>query len=477
MDIKYNFGSNIEKLVLMVEVYCPSDNWNERAYIVDVILKEFLGIEYHLNVVSDKSEYRIVLNNQNEIIIQDHFFSKFKNELDYLSADNFPTEILQAKNQFIAEDQIPVLFGTNLLEIKNQDSNQIIVISGLDLFSSSFFMLTRWEEHVSDRKDYLGRFSALDSIAFTNSFLDRPIVNEYADFLWNLFDFAGINQERKRREFKAYITHDVDYVLKWYSFYGFLRTLGGDIFKRRSIKAFFSDIMDYTLTVLNVRKDPYNTFDNLMSLSEEAGFRSYFFFMSVEPKYHLKHFRLSHPFVKKLINEVHNRGHHIGFHPDIDSFKDPDKWRREKEMLQDASPQKILCGRQHFLQIDVPGTWQIWNDMGMEWDSTLSYDEIPGFRTGTCYSYNVFNFLTREVLELRERPLTIMDKSLVIHNKSKHISEMERDALCLIDKVNKHQGEFVLLWHNNCFNVHEWKPFEDLYPILIKYLCSIVRGD
>jgi len=461
----------------MVEVICPSDNWNERVYILKVILWDFLGIEYRLNSGKTNSEYRLVLENGNTVVFQDHFFSRFKKNLEYLSESNFPNDILFAANRFVTEKNIPVLYGSVKLDIEDAGSGKTIITSGTDIFAASFFMLTRWEEKVSESRDQFGRFSARESVAYKYGFLDRPIVNEYADFLWNLLNHAGIEQPRKARKFSAYVTHDVDYVLKWYSFYGFLRTLAGDLIKRRSFRAFVNDLGDYSLTILKRKRDPYDTFDKLMSLSEESGFRSYFFFMSVEPKFRLKHFSLWHPFVKKLVREIDSRGHKIGFHPDLNTFTNPEKWKKELEWLQAVSPQKIEIGRQHFLQIQVPDTWQIWDDMEMKWDSSLSYDEIPGFRTGTCYSYPVFNFLTRKELHLRERPLTIMDKSLVLHSKGKNIQMLEKAALGLIDKVRKYQGDFVLLWHNNCFNDPEWKPYQELYRILITYLRNLKGVD
>ena len=71
---------------------------------------------------------------------------------------------------------------------------------------------------------------------------------------------------------------------------------------------------------------------------------------------------------------------------------------------------------------------------------------------------------------MKERPLIIMDKTLVINSKEKDLLKMEVIAEQLIDRVKKYEGEFVLLWHNSCFNVKEWKPFEPLYTSLLNQL-------
>ena len=40
----------------------------------------------------------------------------------------------------------------------------------------------------------------------------------------------------------------------------------------------------------------------------------------------------------------------------------------------------------------------------------------------------------------------------------------------LRDTVEKYSGNFVLLWHNNNFNIDEWKGYKDIYQELISSL-------
>jgi hypothetical protein len=122
------------------------------------------------------------------------------------------------------------------------------------------------------------------------------------------------------------------------------------------------------------------------------------------------------------------------------------------------------------LQFEAPTTWQIWEDMGMKWDSTLSYDDEPGFRTGCCYSYSVFNFLTRQKLNLREKSLIVMDAALVLRKRGLGKKELQEYVIRLVNQVKKHQGEFVFLWHNSCFNVPEWEPYQEIYSSVLGYL-------
>ena len=121
-----------------------------------------------------------------------------------------------------------------------------------------------------------------------------------------------------------------------------------------------------------------------------------------------------------------------------------------------------------FLRFEVPTTWQIWEDNGMKWDSTLSYPEKEGFRCGTCYEYSVFNILSRKKLKLKEMPLTVMEVTMVgYQNLVPGI--MEKKIIKLIDKVKKYNGKFVLLWHNSNFNDGLWEKYKIIYGKILRH--------
>ena len=61
--------------------------------------------------------------------------------LSYLNPSALPESVIFAKNIFTIEDDIPVIFGTD--EVQLNENN---IVCGIDLFASSFFILTRWEE-------------------------------------------------------------------------------------------------------------------------------------------------------------------------------------------------------------------------------------------------------------------------------------------------------------------------------------------
>ena len=131
----------------MIKITIPNNFLPERRYIIDILFSEFLGLEYEI-IPRNTKEYEIILENDKKLIIKDSFFSNFEDGLDYLDRKNISEKIKFLKNQFIIEKNIPVIYGDDEFRIQENE-----IICGIDIFASSFFMLTRWEEYVNKTKD------------------------------------------------------------------------------------------------------------------------------------------------------------------------------------------------------------------------------------------------------------------------------------------------------------------------------------
>ncbi len=199
--------------------------------------------------------------------------------------------------------------------------------------------------------------------------------------------------------------------------------------------------------------DPHNTFDFIMSASEQYRLKSAFYFKGgFSNKQFDESYNLDAPWLEELMRNIHARGHEIGLHGSYESYRDPIKLRSEFASLLKAVErvkitQKIWGGRQHYLRWENPTTWQIWEDAGLDYDATLGFADHAGFRCGTCHEFPVFNLRTRKMLRLRERPLIAMDTTL-----EKYMALSPREILekiCYLSGVcRRYGGSLTLLWHN-----------------------------
>jgi hypothetical protein len=93
-------------------------------------------------------------------------------------------------------------------------------------------------------------------------------------------------------------------------------------------------------------------------------------------------------------------------------------------------------------------TWRAWDKAGLDYDSSLGYARDPGFRSGVCLEYPVFDLLASSPLALRERPLVAMDVAVVERDPADHDGVL-RELATLRERCRMFGGQYTLLWHNS----------------------------
>jgi hypothetical protein len=327
-------------------------------------------------------------------------------------------------------------------------------------------MLTRYEEVVKPDRDNHDRFPATASLAFQEGFLDRPIINEYLEILWYYIQKISKNEKRKTRNFAVVPTHDVDSPFRYRLVppWKIGRRLAGDLVKRKSPRLFCQNVWKITTR----QKDPYDTFSQIMDISERAGVASSFYFMAGGTTKFDAAYPVDHPLVREIINTIHDRGHHIGFHPSYAAGLDQTIWKEELTTLRKvAGDIPLVGGREHYLRFRTPLTWRFWAESELEYDTTLSFADAAGFRCGICYPFSVFDLKGKKILTIIERPLVVMEGTVIgqqYMNKGSTVGALDYMRR-LKDRCRMFNGEFVLLWHNSRF-VDYFE--EEMYNILVK---------
>jgi hypothetical protein len=450
----------------MIIIEAPSKFEHEIRYVFDILLTELLGIEFNIQFQENIDYYCINLVNGSYIKIFDDFFSKYKDETDYLRESETPKSPVKfGENKFTVEANIPIIFGSDLLVVEEKS-----ILLYNDIVSSSFFMLSRWEEFVNKKRNEHGQFNSHDSYASKNKILERPIVNEFSEMIWNMLSHLGYDKEKKRKEYTVNITHDIDNLVRWNSAKDVFTRIGGDLIRRKSFYSLKETLKSYIKTNIDFANDPWNCYDYLMNISEKNGLLSHFFFMSGGKTSYDNRFSIYSSRAKKVITNIIERGHAIGFHPSFNSHLDEKIWADELSALECVAGIKINTGRQHYLRFEAPHTWQIWENNNMAWDSTMGYYGENGFRCGICSPFSVFNILTRRKLLLVEKPLIIMDVTLfeIITNNSYDTNYIYHTIQKFRDIVKKYNGEFTILWHNSSLFYGNFKKYGEIYEDIIK---------
>ena len=444
----------------MLKIKIPHFCVPEIEYTCDVVFSEWLGIDYE--IMSAEQNTILISSGNNTLQLNAGFFVKAsdnwfgKESMPCLPLKNYNVTELKTvlhTEIHICETELPVVYGMPEIMIAENS-----IDCGIDVLGSIFFMLSRYEEIVVKERDQHNRFSAKSSTAYKESFLFRPIVNEYVELLFALLHYLFPQLERKKMQFRISPTHDVDVPFRYLnvSVPRFIKYMGGDVLKRKSVLLAFDTLSRWNkVNNGKVEDDPYYTFDLIMSESEKRDLKSAFYFLpSSSPEMTIQ-YPVTLPHMQTLLQTIDKRGHEIGIHGFYGTYLNNKAFHDDVLLLQATFEtlgigQEIKGGRQHYLQWQNPETFVVWENTGMKYDSTLSFADMPGFRCGTCYEYSVYNCITRRKLKLKERPLIAMECSIIAERYMN--LGLTDDALQVFKnlkvKCKYYNGNFVLLFHN-----------------------------
>ena len=436
--------------LLIVRV--PANHLEERKYTINCLLQYILGVPYELEVWD--SDYYVVACSNKTIRINDHFWNSF-NENCY--TEKCLPDVVFGHNQFCKESDIPILYGSDRVEIDID-----CIVCDIDVIASSFFMLSRWEEYINGIVDKHNRFPSSESIACKYGFSDRPIVNEYAEMLWNMLMHYKLDLERKK-DFRLILTHDIDYLTLPNYTRTIIRKFASDLFKKKHFVLSFIDL------IKSVVRDPYDQFDFFMKNSERIEEQAHFYFMAATAQ--IDEYKecnyLSKRKFKKVVKAIDKRNHVIGFHPSYFSYNDSCNWELEYSRLQKSVKINITEGRQHYLRFVWPTTARIWNKK-MTVDSTLGYADRTGFRCGTGNIYPLYDMVENKATNVLEQPLVIMDTTLTYY-EGLPVKASEEVFTCYIDIASKYLMPLTVLFHNTSFYGEKWNGWSTLYKRVLDY--------
>ncbi len=444
----------------MLLVDAPANFREERRYVAEVVLGDFLGISFDMQFTDRRDT--LLSSEGRELRVADGLFSTI--ETDWLEPFSLPEhplavcDVSGAPFPLRSRDPLPLLFQEPVDRILVLDSTSRARL-GLDIFGTVFFFLTRYEEAALQGRlgGEAGRFPASASTAVRGGFVDRPIVNEYVDVLSGALSRLWPGLEQRKRQFRTILTHDVDAPFE-YAFASAARVVrsAARALRDHGIRAALERFpLWYRVRNGDPAADPYATFDWIMDTSEHHGLRSAFYFITEQGPMDAD-YTLDHPWISGMIRSMAERGHEVGLHGSFDSYDDGARLAREFGKLNAVCErhgvrQDAWGGRQHFLRCRVPGTLQNWCDAGLAYDSTLAFAEVAGFRCGTCWEFTPFNLRTRKPIGIRERPLVVMECSVT--DAAYMGLGLGAEAFAAIAKIKdacrKYDGDFTLLWHNS----------------------------
>ncbi|MCF6222533.1 MAG: polysaccharide deacetylase family protein [Flavobacteriaceae bacterium] len=341
-----------------------------------------------------------------------------------------------------------------------------------DFFAASFYLISRYEEYLPHVKDEFERFPAAESLAFQHKFLDKPVIDiwvyKFKEILLEKFPDQINEIVKGERRFNYISTIDVDIAFS-YKHKGFIRTVGGALNDLVNLK--IQNILYRFLVIFNIKKDPFDTFDELISLQKKYNINTLFFFLLSEYTTYDKNISSGNINYKLLIKNIADYTD-VGIHPSYFSMKKDLKIKKEKMRLEEIVNFPIEKSRQHYLRMELPETYQYLVDLEIKEDYTMGYASHYGFRAGTCTPFYFYDLDFEIQTPLKIFPFAAMDGTLKDYlnftpKKSFNV------IMELAKEVKKVDGTLITLFHNESVSGYgQWRGWNKLYERMLQELST-----
>jgi len=440
-------------------ILAPAGCDREMQYVISWVFDDVLGIPFKVMFEQNYQNFEITHGGSaRKLVIDGSFVRQTKSE--WLKPQSLCC-YSEADIPFL-DRRVACLYGKQLDSGLWLNESDDLTELGIDLFGSLFFLMSRYEEAVTLSRDFHGRFIAADSVVPVSVIASRAIGNELIELLWKLLSRSFPFLTRKLRCFRVLPSHDIDHP----SYYAgrhwtvITKSTLKLAYNERDVLLPLNHMCGAGMHYLgNYGMDPWQTHEWIMDQSEAIDTRSAFYYIpEVTNEKMDSGLDLCHPQVKMQIKRIHERGHEIGLHPGYLTMENPlmigsgaSKLRRLLYEL--GISQNEIGGRQHFLKWSTPQSAIAWQQAGLQYDSSLGYAELAGFRCGLCYEYPLYDLYARQSLELRERPLVVMECSVIDkrYEGLGHGGQAFDRMSALKAECRKYHGDFTILWHNHRF--------------------------
>ena len=370
---------------------------------------------------------------------------------------------------FIRSNDLLFEQGINDLEVKISDWDGIpcFFSSGdkstipFDIFSASFFLLSRYEEYLPHVKDSVGRFPVKESIAYQNNFLELPVVDLWAYKLLEALKvrFPDLETKEKNYRFTSIINVTSSHA---YAMRGIARTIGGFLLDLGNFK--FRNVWERFSVMLRLKKDPYDNFFELVDIHKKFPIKTMFFFQFAKHSAHDKNISTNNNRFRNLIKSVADYSV-VSLSTSFVSSLDKNVLREEKKQLGNLINRPINYARLRYNKVNVPATYRNLVETEFTDDFSMGYTHEIGFRAGTCTPFYFYDINTEVRQPIKIHPFAMHDYALVNYKTKDEVFEKMDRVYRLVKQV---KGDFNLVFSNELLGSKQQLNWMELYQFMLK---------
>ena len=199
----------------------------------------------------------------------------------------------------------------------------------------------------------------------------------------------------------------------------------------------------------------FDTFSAIRRMEADAGLRSVLHFYGdpagyrrasisrilIDPAYDVLG-------LKKEFAAFKDGGWTIGLHQSTCAWCDASVMRAERLRVEETLGDSVEHCRQHWLRFSWNSTWRAQQEAGLSRDSTLGFNDRPGFRNGAALRINPWDFNNDCPMKIEAEPMVFMDSHFYDYgafDSEARLVEMAR----WLDEIKFVHGQATVNWHTH----------------------------
>lgn len=157
----------------------------------------------------------------------------------------------------------------------------------------------------------------------------------------------------------------------------------------------------------------------------------------------------------------------IGLHQSFEAWSEPAPMEIERRRVEEVAGMPVTHCRQHWLHFSWQATWRAQQAAGLAVDTTLGFNDRPGFRAGHALRIRPWDFSIGAPMQLEAIPMLFMDSHFYDYAQFEP-GEVGCAMKRWLDEVRFVGGEASVNWHSHTITrLYGWRRgFEELVGLL-----------
>ena len=304
-----------------------------------------------------------------------------------------------------------------------------------DIFSASFYLITRYEEYQPHVKNDVDSYPIEESLAYQHDFLTQPVVDVWAYKLKKILEAKFKDLKFPKRKFKSQFIVSVSKAFQ-HRHHGFVRFVGASL--RDLLQLQLKSGFDRFKTMLRLQSDPYDIYDELIDYAKENKLQLDFYFQLSDYSRYSKNISYNKRIYHKLIKSMGDYGD-LGLLPGSEALHDFEVLQKEKKRWESIVNRSLVKTLIKNYPLNFPDGYLNFNKLEIENDYSMGYQKNIGFRAGTCTAFPFYDLNLEQVTGLLVQPYVLNSnvlRGVDIYEKIEELNALKKTLKLVNGQMN-----------------------------------------